>query len=197
MKKTNQQGFGSIELIIIIVVLVAIGGGGYWIYSRQNGKNSKASTTSTSKEVSDQSSKATTIEDATSKIESKIYDLASGRYKVENTGTAKTSTIQISATQTVTVASDNDSVYYRQSPFAADDSSADAYDAYMKKVGNDFNTLDDYITGTLGLEKVYNQTTTNPALDKFEHNVYKVGGYYLEVIGGGQSNGSVVVSWGK
>ncbi len=40
MKKFNQKGFSTVEALIIIVVICALGGVGYYVYSKQQAKQS-------------------------------------------------------------------------------------------------------------------------------------------------------------
>lgn len=49
--RSDNQGFGVVELVIILVVIGAVGGGGYYVYSKNNAKKPaapKASTTQSS-----------------------------------------------------------------------------------------------------------------------------------------------------
>ena len=177
--KANQKGFGSVELVAIILVLAIIGGLGYWVYSRQNSRDTASSSTT---HTSSQTSETLTAESAATKLGDKLTSLANGHYKIKK-GDGTTTSILINDDQTVEVTS-GDSIQYRS------DIIGDSTGVYTA----DLRALNTYANDTLGLNQVYTRTFNGVTGDTFISTVYKVGAYYLELVGG---NGYFTLSWGK
>ena len=185
MKKLNNKGFGAVEVLLIVVVLALVVGGGYFVYSRQNHK-SNSNPVATSSEPSN--AKASTVDDAVTKLGAKITSLASSKYKVEKLDGSATE-IKTSATQKVSVAK-GDSIFYRTDPL---DTNHDTYTKYVDNLDKDLKTLNDYASNTLGMKEIYTYQVDGAAAT-FNNTGYQIGSSYILVE---QSDGGYVISWTK